>query len=182
MLIFLDTEFTDFVNTSLLSIGLVSEDGREFYAESAEVDYAKCSDFTREVVVPMLGADASAILKRDVLAERLRKWLDQFSSSDIVVFTHPLDASLLLQAVAGNPSVQMQYLSGVILGSAEYDAARNETFAGDRPQHHALTDAHAMRNGYLAYQKARQATFSYLMEDWAWDISCGAEPAVTKGK
>jgi hypothetical protein len=165
MLIFLDTEFTDFVNTSLISIGLVSEDGREFYAESAEIDYAKCSDFTRDVVVPMLGADPAAILKRDALAEKLREWLDQFSASDIVVFDYPLDASLLLQAVAGSPSVQMQYLSGVILGSAEYDAARNETFAGDRPQHHALTDAHAMRNGYLAYQKARLLASSYLMED-----------------
>jgi len=33
MRIFLDTEFTDFQNAHLISIGLVAEDGREFYAE-----------------------------------------------------------------------------------------------------------------------------------------------------
>ena len=35
MLIFLDTEFTDFPESEcdLIAIGLVAEDGREFYAE-----------------------------------------------------------------------------------------------------------------------------------------------------
>ena len=33
MLVFLDTEFTDFVRPDLISIALVSEDGREFYTE-----------------------------------------------------------------------------------------------------------------------------------------------------
>lgn len=33
MLIFLDTEFTDLTSPELLSIGMVSEGGREFYAE-----------------------------------------------------------------------------------------------------------------------------------------------------
>ncbi len=31
--IFLDTEFADFLSQKLISIGFVSEDGREFYAE-----------------------------------------------------------------------------------------------------------------------------------------------------
>ncbi len=33
MLIFLDTEFTGLLNPELLSLGLVTLDGREFYAE-----------------------------------------------------------------------------------------------------------------------------------------------------
>ena len=33
MLVFLDTEFTDFTSPDLISIALVAEDGREFYAE-----------------------------------------------------------------------------------------------------------------------------------------------------
>lgn len=37
MLIFLDTEFTDFARPDLISLALVSEDGREFYAE--RIDY-----------------------------------------------------------------------------------------------------------------------------------------------
>ena len=37
MLVFLDTEFTAFVRPDLISLALVSEDGREFYAE--RIDY-----------------------------------------------------------------------------------------------------------------------------------------------
>jgi len=33
MLVFLDTEFTDLLNPELLSLGLVTLDGREHYAE-----------------------------------------------------------------------------------------------------------------------------------------------------
>ena len=33
MLVFLDTEFTDLLNPELLSLGLATLDGREFYAE-----------------------------------------------------------------------------------------------------------------------------------------------------
>ena len=36
MLIFLDTEFTAFMRPSLISIALVSEDGREFHAEQTD--------------------------------------------------------------------------------------------------------------------------------------------------
>jgi len=37
MLVFFDTEFTDFVQIDLISIGLVTEDGREFYRTCAPV-------------------------------------------------------------------------------------------------------------------------------------------------
>lgn len=33
IIVFLDTEFTDLLHPALLSIGLVTLDGREFYAE-----------------------------------------------------------------------------------------------------------------------------------------------------
>jgi len=42
MLIFLDTEFTDFIDCELISIGMVSEDGQHaFYAEVLDLDRAK---------------------------------------------------------------------------------------------------------------------------------------------
>lgn len=45
MLIFIDTEFTDFKNAELISIGLVTEDCRhEFYVE-LPVNQARCNDF-----------------------------------------------------------------------------------------------------------------------------------------
>lgn len=41
--LFLDTEFTDFIDCEMISIGIVREDGREFYAERNDFDTAKCS-------------------------------------------------------------------------------------------------------------------------------------------
>lgn len=51
----LDTEFIERPHTiDLISIGLVAEDGREFYAESSEVDWSKASRWTLEHVRPQL--------------------------------------------------------------------------------------------------------------------------------
>jgi hypothetical protein len=53
MLVFLDTEFTDLLNPELLSLGLVTLDGREHYAElnlTSDVGQARVkasSDFVR---------------------------------------------------------------------------------------------------------------------------------------
>ena len=54
MLIFLDTEFTDFVDCDCIAIGLVAEDGREFYAELTDYRQEACSDCVRETVLPLL--------------------------------------------------------------------------------------------------------------------------------
>lgn len=46
MKVFLDTEFTGLhQNTSLLSIGLVDEDGRSFYAEISDYDYTQMDEW-----------------------------------------------------------------------------------------------------------------------------------------
>jgi hypothetical protein len=51
----IDTEFIARPCTiDLISIGLVAEDGREFYAESSEVDWSKASLWTLENVRPQL--------------------------------------------------------------------------------------------------------------------------------
>ena len=43
MLVFLDTEFTDLLNPELLSLGLATLDGREFYAERTDYNQDDCS-------------------------------------------------------------------------------------------------------------------------------------------
>lgn len=50
---FFDTEFIEDGKTiDLLSIGIISEDGREFYAESSEADWSKANDWVKENVLP----------------------------------------------------------------------------------------------------------------------------------
>jgi len=54
---FFDTEFIEYPCTiDLISIGIVAEDGREFYAVSSEFDESKASDWVREHVIPILGS------------------------------------------------------------------------------------------------------------------------------
>lgn len=54
MKIFLDTEFTDFIDPQLISIGIAASNSEEFYAE---VPYSidLCSTFVKEVVIPLQG-------------------------------------------------------------------------------------------------------------------------------
>ena len=52
---FIDTEYIDreqFVD--LISLGMVAEDGREFYAVSTEFDPTHANTFVRDVVIPQL--------------------------------------------------------------------------------------------------------------------------------
>jgi hypothetical protein len=51
----IDTEFIERPGTlDLISVGLVAEDGREFYAESSEVDWSQASRWTEQIVRPLL--------------------------------------------------------------------------------------------------------------------------------
>jgi hypothetical protein len=55
-----DTEFVEHGRTiDLMSIGIVSEDGREYYAESSECDYFGADSRTRSVVIPYLNGGQS---------------------------------------------------------------------------------------------------------------------------
>lgn len=61
----LDTEYiAQPFAIDLVSIGLVAEDGREFYAESSEVDWSKASRWTLEHVRPQL--DGPAMPREDI--------------------------------------------------------------------------------------------------------------------
>ena len=53
--IFFDTEFTGLhQNTSLISIGLISEDGKEFYAEVSDFDKTQVNEWLEENVIKNL--------------------------------------------------------------------------------------------------------------------------------
>jgi len=61
----IDTEFIAKPYTiDLISIGLVAEDGREFYAESSEVDWSKASLWTLENVRPQL--DGKGMMREEI--------------------------------------------------------------------------------------------------------------------
>lgn len=73
-----DTEFIEDGQTiELLSIGVVCEDGREFYAESADADWGEANDWVRENVLPwMRGPGAGHWMTRAQIAGNLLKFVN----------------------------------------------------------------------------------------------------------
>src|SRR3546814_6769511 len=75
MNVFVDTEFTDFRDSHLISLGMASEYGEDFYAEVPYPDHA-CSAFVREVVVPLLRTIPNSYFTKDNLHLEIIKWLE----------------------------------------------------------------------------------------------------------
>ena len=77
MLIFFDTEFTGLTdNPKIISIGLVAENGREFYAELSDTYHDDdLSDFTREYIVPLLMGGKFTLTQSELKA-RLKTWIE----------------------------------------------------------------------------------------------------------
>ena len=58
MKLFFDMEFTGLrQNTTPISIGIVSEGGKRFYAEFTDYDESQCDDWIKENVIKKLGAE-----------------------------------------------------------------------------------------------------------------------------
>lgn len=74
---FMDTEFMEDGRTiEMLSIGMVCEDGREYYAENADADHSHANPWVAENVLPYLGKDPSVIKSRDQIADDLMRFTE----------------------------------------------------------------------------------------------------------
>ena len=81
MKIFFDTEFTGLhKNTTLISIGLISEDGKTFYAEFNDYDKSQLDDWIIEHVIKNLKGDQRS---KEEVKEELTKWLMQFDEVEM---------------------------------------------------------------------------------------------------
>ena len=72
--IFIDTEFTDFIDIHLISIGMVAQSGEEFYAE-VPYPHGSCNAFVRETVIPLLGRIQGAPCAVEHLYVKMTTWL-----------------------------------------------------------------------------------------------------------
>lgn len=160
MLVFLDTEFTDFVRPDLISIALVSEDGREFYAERTDYREDDCSDFVRETVLPLLGGVPDAAFSLSELTQRLRDWFEQLPEPATIIYDFESDWLLLADAILGrsyrNPLANFGeplHLGNSSITHPVFERAQNLTYTQDWPPHHALADARALMAGYHAWHQ-----------------------------
>lgn len=126
MKIFFDTEFTGLhKDTTLISIGLVSEDGKTFYAEFNDYDKSQVNEWIKENVIdnllmkePLPGEEEFYLAARcednltgndlfdsytvqlrgdkKIIATELNKWLKQFDSVELISDVCHYDMVLLI--------------------------------------------------------------------------------------
>lgn len=90
MRLFLDCEFTQLSKQAkLISLALVSEDGREFYVELLNAWREEdCSDFVKDIVLPQLWGESHSLPIIEA-REALLKFLVSFESELEIVTDAP---------------------------------------------------------------------------------------------
>lgn len=76
MKIFFDNEFIEDGRTiDLISIGMVREDGAQFYMESSECDLSKADDWVKENVIPNLKLSGNTCRSRYYISQQIIKFV-----------------------------------------------------------------------------------------------------------
>jgi len=119
MKIFFDTEFTGLhKNTTLISIGLIDEEGRSFYAEFNDYDLSQCDDWIKENVIAHLkyhgthtnmqlwGHDPKenltyAIGDTEFIQEKIEQWLLSYDKVQLVSDVCHYDMVLFIDIFGG---------------------------------------------------------------------------------
>lgn len=149
MLVFFDTEFTELgIDPRLISIGLISEDEREFYAELSDTYQIKdCSAFVQKAVLPYLEG-GEALMPMHELTLRLGSWLEAFEqpvklATDSISWDWPW-----IQEIFYEPGTWPANLDGkpeILKQEPDSNLAIEQAYAGGLRRHHALDDAKANR-------------------------------------
>lgn len=146
--VYIDAEFTDFVEMHLISLGVVADTGEEFYAELNDYPQDACNTFVQESVVPLLGQVTTAVMSRQELRDRLFVWLDtlrQKTKTVIVCYDFFGDYALFVEALGAAPDWLRADNIRDRLDPSAHDQYWNE-FGMTR--HYALHDARALRCAY----------------------------------
>lgn len=174
MKIFFDTEFTGLhKNTTLISIGLVSEDNRVFYAELNDYDITQVDRWIHENVIlnlkfnkfdeiypksiPRLSREYSMKSNKNMVAESLRDWLSQFDYvemwSDCLSYDWMLFCDLFGHAFEIPPNVYyipFDISTLMRIKGIDPDINREEFLGMKGIKHNALHDAIVIK---VCYEK-----------------------------
>lgn len=152
MLVFLDTEFTDLDSPRLISIGLVAQDGQQFYGELTDWEPQECSSFVIETVLPHLEGGA-ATMSRGNLQEHLSSWLNAFGEPLTLISDSPMDWELISELDLFPARLEWQLFEPELAkpGRAKHEAAAAiEQYHQEHPWHHALHDAIGLQQAWFA--------------------------------
>lgn len=165
MLIFCDTEFTNFTNPELLSVGLSFKD-INFYGEITDkAILARCSNFSYDTVLTQFGKIPGAASTQKEMYWRITEFLSELSKENPgkkikLLFDCDVDGVLIQKAIQNSDHLEFDMvLSKLILADVSHifieDAAKefiekyfNEKLLDPMHQHHALCDAQALKDTY----------------------------------
>ena len=182
--LFFDTEFTGLhKNTTLISLGIVSEDGWKFYAEFSDYDENQCDDWIKDNVIKHLyiGAIGTSVDyatrsvrihgSRQYVLRMLIDWLRQYDEIQLISDVCHYDFVLLIDLFGCafdlpknvnpachdiNQDIARHY--GISEREA-FDKSREEIVAELRSEpvngrkHNALYDAEVIRSIYHSINK-----------------------------
>jgi hypothetical protein len=152
---FVDTEFVEDGKTiDLISIGIAADDGRTYYAESAECDLSRASDWVKENVIPHLTGETKP---RSVIAAEIREFVGEnpefwgyFADYDWVALCQLYGT--MMDLPAGWPMFAMDLKQwAVMLGNPKLP---DQTSA----EHNALADARWNKEAWEFLQEKRGTT------------------------
>lgn len=147
---FFDTEFIEDGKTiDLISIGIVAEDGREYYAEASECDLSKASQWVKDNVFPTL--TGTHTFRRDI-AEGIVRFCGD--SPEFWAYYASYDWVVLCQLFG----TMMQLPNGWPMYVLDLKQESKRLALPNFPKqeggaHNALADAHWVRDMYERYIK-----------------------------
>lgn len=163
MLLFLDTEFSGFIHQEMVSIGLVSEDGKhEFYAERKDLNIKHCSEEVIANILPLLEKNGHNLPDLE-LCQALRNLFEFLPERAIVLCDYTADATLFQDAITGfglglpfpEKLESVQKIDTELLSTMSFIEGQNALWKQkNRYRHHALHDAIALKSGWINMRKS----------------------------
>ena len=84
MKVYIDTEFTDFIDKDLISLALVAEDGSHFYGENLDYNKEWASHFVKENVLPLCDFNKFG-MKRLRLSAKAWSWIEDLPTDEVIL-------------------------------------------------------------------------------------------------
>ena len=137
MKLFFDMEFTGLrQNTTPISIGIVSEDGKRFYAEFTDYDESQCDDWIKENVISELLHDTEKWYEeisdrrthgiKNIILYALKDWLQQFDEIQFVSDVCHYDFVLLIDLLTnGGTALDLPENISAVCHDLNMDIARH---------------------------------------------------------
>lgn len=114
--LFFDTEFTGLIrNTELISIGIIDEDGRSFYAEINDYDNSLITPWIQENVIDnLILGDGFTVIRtpmyfslngsKEEISKSLNNWLSEYDKVEFISDCNSYDHVLLVDLITNGGS------------------------------------------------------------------------------